>query len=144
MQTRSTLCYRSAVKFRALAAAVSFLFALTPLRAQSGQSAPPQDYSRNIAHQVAKVHAATASHAAPFHATWDSLAQYRTPEWFRDAKFGIFLHWGVYSVPAFANEWYSRNMYIPGNSAYQHQIATYGPQSKFDYKDFIHMFSAQH
>ncbi|HET6216162.1 MAG TPA: alpha-L-fucosidase [Acidobacteriaceae bacterium] len=63
----------------------------------------------------------------------DSLAQYRTPEWFRDAKFGIFLHWGVYSVPAFANEWYSRNMYVPGNKAFEHHVATYRAQTRFGY-----------
>jgi alpha-L-fucosidase len=54
------------------------------------------------------------------------------------------LHWGVYSVPAFGNAWYSRNMYIPGNKAYEHHIATYGPQCKFGYKDFIPMFRAEH
>lgn len=78
----------------------------------------------------------------PFHDNWDSLAAYRTPEWFQDAKFGIFLHWGVYSVPAYGNEWYSRNMYVPGNDAFKHHIATYGPQSQFGYKDFIPMFKA--
>jgi len=122
--------------------ATALLFVLAiPTHAQS---APPQNSARNIAHQVAKVRAANANRAAPFHADWDSLAAYRTPEWFRDAKFGIFLHWGVYSVPAFANEWYSRNMYIVGNPAYEHQVATYGPLSKFGYKDFIPMFKAQH
>jgi alpha-L-fucosidase len=124
------------------AAALPFVLAI-PTATLRAQSMPPQDSARNIAHQVAKVRAATASHAAPFQANWDSLAQYRTPEWFRDAKFGIFLHWGVYSVPAFANEWYPRNMYMPGNPAYEHQVATYGPQSKFGYKDFIPMFRAQ-
>jgi alpha-L-fucosidase len=123
-------------------AGLLFVLAI-PTATLRAQSAPPQDSARNIAHQVAKVHAATASSAVPFHANWDSLAQYRTPEWFRDAKFGIFLHWGVYSVPAFANEWYPRNMYLPGNPAYEHQIATYGPQSKFGYKDFIPMFRAE-
>ena len=105
-----------------------------------------QDSKANIARQVAKVRAETASTntKVSFHASWDSLAQYRAPDWFRDAKFGIFLHWGVYSVPAFANEWYSRNMYVPGNAAYQHHVATYGPQTKFGYKDFIPMFRAEH
>jgi alpha-L-fucosidase len=60
---------------------------------------------------------------------------HRAPDWFRGAKFGIFLHWGVFSVPAFGNKWYSRNMYVPGDKAFQHHIATYGPQSKFGYKD---------
>ncbi len=109
------------------------------------QSAPRQDSIANTARQVAKVRAETAptNPNVPFHATWDSLAQYRTPDWFRDAKFGIFLHWGVYSVPAFGNEWYSRNMYVPGNAAFEHHIATYGPQTTFGYKDFIPLFKAQ-
>src|SRR6185312_15344219 len=80
----------------------------------------------------------------PFHANWDSLAAYRIPEWFRDAKFGIFIHWGVYSVPAFGNEWYSRNMYDQDSPDYQHQVAAYGPESKFGYKDFIPKFRAEH
>ncbi len=80
----------------------------------------------------------------PFKPDWDALrGKYRTPEWFRDAKFGIFIHWGPYSVPAFANEWYSRNMYVPGNAAYKHHVETYGPQSKFGYKDFIPQFKAE-
>src|SRR5689334_15381995 len=79
-----------------------------------------------------------------FEPTWESLRQYSVPQWFMDAKLGIFLHWGVYSVPAFANEWYSRNMYIPGNTAYQHHIAAYGPPDKFGYKDFVPMFRAEH
>ncbi|WP_260396170.1 alpha-L-fucosidase [Sphingomonas kyeonggiensis] len=80
----------------------------------------------------------------PFKSDWDALrGKYRTPEWFRDAKFGIFIHWGPYSVPAFANEWYSRNMYVPGNAAYKHHVETYGPQSKFGYKDFIPQFKAE-
>ena len=50
----------------------------------------------------------------PFRADWESLKNYEVPEWYKDAKFGIFIHWGVYSVPAFGNEWYPRNMYRPG------------------------------
>ena len=54
------------------------------------------------------------SHAGPFRPDYESLNKYQTPEWFRDAKFGIFIHWGVYSVPAFGREWYPREMYIEG------------------------------
>ena len=79
----------------------------------------------------------------PFTADWNSLGAYRVPEWYRDAKFGIFIHWGVFSVPAFDNEWYPRNMYIEGSKAFQHHVETYGPQAKFGYKDFIPMFKAE-
>lgn len=67
----------------------------------------------------------------PFTDSWESLSAYQVPEWYRNAKFGIFIHWGVYSVPQFDSEWYSRNMYIEGSKAYEHHIATYGKQSDF-------------
>lgn len=75
--------------------------------------------------------------------TWQSLQQYRAPEWYENAKFGIFIHWGVYSVPAFGSEWYSRNMYIRGSREYEHHIKTYGAHKDFGYKDFIPMFKAE-
>lgn len=79
----------------------------------------------------------------PYKDNWESLSRYRVPHWYQDAKFGIFIHWGVYSVPAFGSEWYSRNMYIQGSPEYEHHIATYGKQSEFGYKDFIPMFRAE-
>jgi alpha-L-fucosidase len=79
----------------------------------------------------------------PFRADWQSLQQYEVPEWYRDAKFGIFIHWGLYSVPAFGDEWYPRMMYLKGSEEYKHHIATYGPQDKFGYKDFIPLFKAE-
>ena len=79
----------------------------------------------------------------PFEPSWRSLKNYKVPKWFQDAKFGIFIHWGVYSVPAFDNEWYPRNMYIQGHPAYEHHIKTYGPHKEFGYKDFIPMFTAE-
>jgi len=78
----------------------------------------------------------------PFKPTWESLKRYRVPGWYLDAKFGIFIHWGVYSVPAFQNEWYPRNMYLKGHPAYRHHLETYGPHSRFGYKDFIPTFTA--
>ncbi|MBT9333032.1 alpha-L-fucosidase [Acidipila sp. 4G-K13] len=80
----------------------------------------------------------------PFLLNWDSLKKYKVPDWYQDAKFGIFIHWGVYSVPAFGDEWYPRKMYIQGSPEFKHQIATYGPETKFGYKDFIPMFHAEH
>lgn len=77
-----------------------------------------------------------------FEATWESLRQYQIPDWYQDGKFGIFIHWGVYSVPAFANEWYARNMYVKGSSEFEHHVKTYGPHTDFGYKDFIPQFTA--
>jgi alpha-L-fucosidase len=80
----------------------------------------------------------------PFRPEWESLQRYEVPEWYQDAKFGVFIHWGVYSVPAFGSEWYPRDMYREGSAEYKHHIATYGPQDKFGYKDFIPRFKAEH
>ena len=78
-----------------------------------------------------------------YQANWESLEKYKTPDWFRDVKFGIFIHWGVYSVPAFGSEWYPREMYQQGTEEYKHHLATYGPHNKFGYKDFIPLFKAE-
>lgn len=75
--------------------------------------------------------------------TWESIIQHPTPEWFKDAKFGIYFHWGVYSVPAFGNEWYPRNMYIEGSREFEHHRKVWGPQEQFGYKDFIPLFRAE-
>ena len=79
----------------------------------------------------------------PFYPDWDSLATYQVPHWFKRAKFGIFIHWGLYSLPAFGSEWYSRNMYIQGTAEFDHHIKTYGPHKDFGYKDFIPLFTAE-
>ncbi len=79
----------------------------------------------------------------PYKDTWESLGAFQPPRWYRDAKFGIFIHWGVYSVPSFANEWYSRNMYIQGTPEFEHHVKTYGPHTQFGYKEFIPLFKAE-
>lgn len=68
---------------------------------------------------------------------------YRVPDWFRNAKFGIFIHWGPYAVPAFYNEWYASRMYDVGSESYNHHIKTYGKHTEFGYKDFIPMFKGE-
>ncbi len=79
-----------------------------------------------------------------FQPNWDNIAaNYQFPEWFTDGKFGIFIHWGVYAVPAFDSEWYPRNMYWKDGHVYKHHRDTWGPQDKFGYKDFIPMFKAE-
>ena len=73
-----------------------------------------------------------------FQPTFESLDKVNpVPEWFKDAKFGIYFHWGVYSVPAFGNEWYPRNMYIKGSPENKHHIETYGDPSEWPYNYFI-------
>ena len=79
----------------------------------------------------------------PYSDNWESLSRWRAPQWFNDLKFGIFIHWGVYSVPAFANEWYPRCMYIQGSKEFEHHVQTYGPHAQFGYKDFIPLFKAE-
>ena len=86
-----------------------------------------------------------------YKADWKSLKQHQTPNWFLDAKFGIYCHWGPYSVPEFKNEWYAHWMYCneenpeykKGKQFYEHHIKTYGSLNKFGYKDFIPMFTAE-
>ncbi|MGC6400904.1 alpha-L-fucosidase [Sphingomonas sp. FW199] len=79
----------------------------------------------------------------PVKPTWESIREhYRLPEWLVDAKFGIFIHWGVYSVPAAQSEWYPRHMYRTQSVIDQHR-KRFGPQDRFGYKDFIPMFRAE-
>ncbi|GHH71642.1 alpha-L-fucosidase [Streptomyces sulfonofaciens] len=80
------------------------------------------------------------AHAAPssYSPTWSSVDQHpAAPEWFQDAKFGIYFHWGAFSVPAYDNEWYPRNMYVGGSAANAHHVATYGDPSTWPYDNFI-------
>lgn len=93
-----------------------------------------EDYLKTIDEVIEK---------GPFKDSWDSLSSYRPPEWYEGLKFGIFIHWGIYSVPAFLGEWYSRNMYIEGSPEFKHHIETYGKHKDFGYKDFIEMFDAK-
>ncbi len=93
-------------------------------------------------HQDYLQHIDTVIQKGPYKDNWDSLSNYTVPAWYQSIKFGIFIHWGLYSVPAFDSEWYSRNMYIPGHVCYEHHIETYGPHKEFGYKDFIPMFTA--
>ncbi|RED96002.1 alpha-L-fucosidase [Marinoscillum furvescens] len=83
-------------------------------------------------------------HEKIYEPTWESLQQHETPSWFQDAKFGIYFHWGPYSVPAHQTEWYSHWMYVKDHPVRAHHEATYGPLDEFGYKDFIPMFTAEH
>ena len=75
--------------------------------------------------------------------SWESLGKYQVPEWWLDTKFGIYFHWGPYSVPAHETEWYSHHMYVEGSPIRRHHEETYGDLSEVGYKDFIPMFTAE-
>lgn len=80
-----------------------------------------------------------------YQSSWNSLQRHQTPQWFKDAKFGIYTHWGIYSVPAVGpnGSWYPHNMYKRGTEQYQYHMKTYGLPSEFGYKDFIPLFKAE-
>ncbi|MHC4790601.1 MAG: alpha-L-fucosidase [Planctomycetota bacterium] len=91
--------------------------------------------------------------------TWESLSQWKVPQWFDDAVLGIYCHWGVYSVPGFRFEsgaeqvdsglWYGMFMYVPNDSeqpnygVYDHHRKTYGEPCEFGYHEFVPMFKAE-
>ncbi len=75
--------------------------------------------------------------------TWESLTKHEIPEWFADAKLGIYAHLGVYCVPAYGTEWYPSMMYKTDNAAHKYHVETYGDPSKFGYKDFIGKFTLE-
>ncbi|RYZ45598.1 MAG: alpha-L-fucosidase, partial [Sphingobacteriales bacterium] len=77
-----------------------------------------------------------------FQPTWESLRQFETPEWFRDAKFGIWAHWGP-QCQAEAGDWYAREMYMEGNSKYNYHVSKYGHPSVFGFKDVINAWKAE-
>ena len=112
-----------------------FLLTLLPRLAvaQSGPQVTPEI--------VAAAAAKTPVAPGPVQPTWDSIrANYSVPQWFIDAKFGITMHWGLFSVAAYHNEWYEKYMYTTF-AAWHAQ--NFGPQDKFGYKDFIPLFTAK-
>src|SRR5580693_5931723 len=80
--------------------------------------------------------------AGPYEPTWDSLRQFRCPEWFRDAKLAFWSHWGPQSAPMFG-DWYARHMYVEGHDQYRHHWRVYGHPSKVGYKDIAPLWRAE-
>jgi len=79
----------------------------------------------------------------PFEPTWDSLRQYEPPDWFRNAKFGVWSHWGPQSVPMYG-DWYARHLYMEGTPQYYHHWRVYGHPSKNGWKDMVQLWKAEH
>ncbi len=86
--------------------------------------------------------AARSATNGPFEANWESLKQYRCPDWFRDAKFGMWSHWGPQGAPK-QGDWYARNIYIQGTRHYKHHLQHYGHPSKVGYKDIIPLWTGK-
>jgi len=105
----------------------------------------PEQYRQAIDKQLAKIDKGVTE--GPYKPDWKDLERHTAaPEWFRDAKFGIYWHWGVYAVPAHGNEWYPKWMHVKKGrrSYYQHHVETYGEPDKFGYHDFVPKFTAEH
>lgn len=79
----------------------------------------------------------------PFRPDWETLRRFEMPQWYADAKFGIFIHWGGLSVSGIVNEWYPRNMYQQNDPTFTEHIKKYGPQDKVGYKDLLAQFKAE-
>jgi alpha-L-fucosidase len=110
------------------ASTASLGFGLAASRALAG---PPTAPERSIAR-------------GPFQPSWESLTQnYRVPDWFRDAKFGIWAHWSAQCVPE-QGDWYARQMYLQGNPVYQHHLETYGHPATFGFMEIDHLWRAEH
>jgi alpha-L-fucosidase len=110
----------------------------------SAQVLTRSECEANIETELARMAQGVA--AGPYQADWKSLQAHReAPDWFRDAKIGIYFHWGVYTVPAYGNEWYAQRMHLKTgrNSYYEHHVKTYGEPDQFPYHDFIPRFKAE-
>jgi alpha-L-fucosidase len=127
---------------------------LAPTQGVKSAAEIDQEWQRSVARYDAERNRLLAveekqENDGPYRADWATLMKYQQPQWYKDAKFGIFIHWGVYSVPAAENEWYPRNMYRPGEGAYknfQERYASKGSAEKDakGYKDLIPLFRAEH
>jgi len=110
----------------------------------SAQVLSRSECEANIESHLARMTQGVA--AGPYQADWKSLAAHQeAPDWFRDAKIGIYFHWGVYAVPAYGNEWYAQRMHLKTgrNSYYEHHVKTYGEPDQFPYHRFIPKFRAE-
>ncbi len=116
-----------------ICAAISIATVPQLAHAQSGPPATPEIVAAAAA-------AKTPVAPGPYEPTWDSIREhYTVPQWFIDAKFGITMHWGLFSVAAYHNEWYERYMYTAFS---QWHTDHFGPPDQFGYKDFIPLFKA--
>jgi alpha-L-fucosidase len=126
-------------QFMLMVAACAAGFA-TRARAQDESHASNQPAAQTTMTQVSTTD--EPMQPGKFEPTWQSLSQYETPEWFRDAKFGIWAHWGAQCEPE-DGDWYARNMYVQGSGQYKYQLEHFGHPSRVGFKDVIHQWKAE-
>jgi len=107
-----------------------------------GKSGKPGDLLKAGGLSLAGGQSPLAIADGPFEPTRASLRAYKIPDWFRDAKFGIWAHWGPQSAVEYG-DWYARNMYMQGGKQYEYHVKTYGHPSKFGFKDTIPAWKAE-
>jgi len=115
------------------------------LAAGAGLTAPlwRSDTLNGVLAQSSAVATGRSIAKGPFQPTWDSLTRsYRCPEWFRDAKFGIWAHWSAQCVPE-QGDWYARRMYLQGDPVYDYHVKTYGHPSKFGFMEIDNLWKAE-
>ncbi len=113
----------------------------SPLSRPNPDDFDPQPYRAAIEQRLTWMHEGIGQ--GPYAANWSSLKRANeAPTWFRDAKFGIYFHWGVYSVPAFGSEWYPRHMHDPDHPVHEHHVETYGTPVDHPYTRFVPQFTA--
>ncbi|MCF0193222.1 MAG: alpha-L-fucosidase, partial [Prevotella sp.] len=98
--------------------------------------------AQNVAYQVPVSEAQEQMATGDFQPTWESLRNYQVPEWFRNAKFGIWAHWGAQCVEG-SGDWMARELYMEGSNKYKHHCKNYGHPSEFGYKDILPLFKAE-
>ncbi len=79
----------------------------------------------------------------PFKDDWTSLSKVKVPDWFASERFGIFIHWGVFTSEQFCTEWYPRGMYIKDSEEWKHHVEKYGPHTETGYKDYVERFKGE-
>jgi alpha-L-fucosidase len=120
----------------------------TPMNLAIGEAGNAKDFDmapetniKVVEGAVSQIPAKVKTAPGPVKPTWESLKEnYKVPQWFIGAKFGLFMHWGLFSVPAHHNEWYEKHMYTNSGIGAWHK-EHFGPQDKFGYKDFIPLFT---
>lgn len=136
----SNILYKSII---AAAVSASLLACSQPSKTENDAQSPASKQSAATSHASKLAEIESVANQGPFKANWESLKQYEIPAWYQDAKFGIFIHWGVYSVPAHNGEWYPRKMYQSTDEEFTYHQEKYGPLTQFGYKDFIPEFKAE-